>query len=199
QQWTRGELALADRIFRPRRSRRALHMADWVIAGIAGLAGARGLPDDGAMVRHSVYRKCDRRLARRGLGQYGEGDLLFLDGRARHGCWRGRCPTPSSAQIDCRRPSGRVVRLFMIGLWQWPGGSSSGPFCFKPSVAELYTMKFPATSRLFSAAKSGVGQSRTSADVCDRTAPPPIADMLGSRSDVAAGQLGVRATQFTQL
>src|SRR5262245_4285925 len=69
--WTQGELALADRIFRPRRSWRALRLADRVVAGVASRAQARGLADDGAVVCHGVYRKCDRRLARRVLEQYG--------------------------------------------------------------------------------------------------------------------------------
>ena len=119
----RGELALAGRIFRPCRSRRVLRMADRVVAGVAGRTGAHGLPDDGVVARHELYRKCDGRLAWRVLERYGSREFLFLDGRARRGCRRDRCSPHTTAQIDCRSPGHRVAQHRIIGAWQWPGGS----------------------------------------------------------------------------
>src|SRR5262245_391506 len=100
-------------------------MAGWIVAGVSGRPGACDLLDDGAVACHAIYRKCDGRLARRLLGQYGSRKLLVLDGCGRHGCGRGRCPSHSTAQIDSPKTSCRVIRPFKIGSGQWPGGSAA--------------------------------------------------------------------------
>jgi hypothetical protein len=43
---------------------------------------------------------------------------------------------------------------------------------------------------------TGLGQTLTSADVCDTTASPPKADMTGSPSDVAEGPQADMALAF---
>ncbi len=82
--WPRRELALAPRLFRGYHDRRALHLADRIVARVQACARTHGIDADGGVARHQLYREPDRRLARQLLEHYGQDDVLPDDRRHRH-------------------------------------------------------------------------------------------------------------------
>ena len=95
-----GELAVAIVLFRRDYGRRALSVADRVVAGDQGRAPAHSLDDDGRVAGDELRRRLSRRLSRQFLEPDGEAGVFSDDRRHCGGRRRGDLRLPLAAQRD---------------------------------------------------------------------------------------------------